>query len=111
MAPDELFDHRGEDLLLGELSGLFADLRLEDRVKKDVAQLFHQFGGVVALQRLDEFVALLQKLPCHGGVSLLPVPGAPVGAAQPLGQLEEAVVGGGERLFAAHTSLQVTMSS
>jgi hypothetical protein len=84
MAPDDLRGNRG--LHVGEIehTGLGGELRMEDDLQPEVAQLARELGRGTGLERVVDLVRLLEEMLAQRSVGLLAIPRAAVGRAQPL---------------------------
>ncbi len=106
---DELGDDAAGDVVDGErrVRVLLGDAGVEDDLEEDVAQLFAQLRAVAGLDRLDQFVRLLDAVLRQALVGL---PGGPralgADAVHDLHEVQQAgagqVVGGGEQLELRH---------
>jgi leader peptidase (prepilin peptidase)/N-methyltransferase len=72
------FDYLGD----GELVGFGGHLCIEEHLQQQVAELFAQVCGVVALDRVQHFVGLFQRVFADGPGCLFAIPGATVRSAQ-----------------------------
>ena len=90
----------GGNVLNGEVAGLRGHLRVEEHLQQQIAELILQIGPGAALDRVEDLVGLLQRVPLDGVEGLLAVPGTAVRAAQPRhdgDRLRPMAIGGGWR--------------
>ena len=66
-----------------EHAGLGRELRVEDDLEQQVAELARELRGRARVERVVDLVRLLEQVVAQRGVGLLPVPRAAVGLAQP----------------------------
>jgi hypothetical protein len=84
-----LVGHPGDDVGDGEAPLPGGDLRMEDDLEKEVAQLARQLGVVPFVDGLEDLVGLLDGHGLEALVGLLAVPRAASGRAQPGDQPDE----------------------
>ena len=65
-----------------EVAGLFGDLRQEDRLVEEVAELFAQPVEVLAVERVEQLVGLFEHEGPQRLQRLLAIPGAAAGRTQ-----------------------------
>ena len=65
-----------------KLAGLGRDLRLQENVQEQVAQLFAQVRNVVGVERFQYFVTFFQKIFAKRLMRLLAIPGAALRRAE-----------------------------
>ena len=82
VAADDLRGDRGLDVGQVEDAGLGGELRVEDDLEQQVAELAGQLGRRAGLERVVDLVRLLEQVLAQRGVGLLAVPRAAVGLAQ-----------------------------
>ena len=70
---------------------LGGELRVEDHLQEEVAQLLGEVGGRAVLDRVDRLVGLLEQVRAQREMGLLPIPRAAVGGAQPSADRRHAV--------------------
>ena len=93
MASDELLTDLMERLGDRELAGLVRDLCDEDRLEHKVAELVTERQPVAPVDRVDDLVGFLDHERPEGFDRLLTVPGAALGRAEDLHDLDEPVEG------------------
>ncbi len=105
MTPQQLLHDAAGDVVEIEPPFLRRDLRVKDGLQEQIAQLLPQIGVVARVDRLDDFVRLLDQSRAQAGMGLLAVPRAPIRRPQPgddgaellngrLGMVEGVGVGG-----------------
>jgi micrococcal nuclease len=82
MAADHLLGHVLRDILKRELPRLRGNIGMKDHLVQHVTQLFEQFIAVTGLDRLHEFVGLLDEVLHERLMGLLAIPGASPRSAQ-----------------------------
>ena len=89
VAAHQLGDDAARDVVDAELALGEAQLRLEDDLQQQVAQLFAVIVDVSGRQRVDHLVGLLDQVGHQRRQGLLAIPGASVGREQPLHQTDQ----------------------
>src|SRR5579872_5571809 len=74
MAADHLVRQRIEDVGNGELPVFRRDLRVEDDLEQQIAQLLTKFFGIFFIDGFHDFVRFLDEIWQQGGVRLLAIP-------------------------------------
>ena len=81
MAANHFFVNFGDDVGDGEAAFLAGDLRVEEDLKKEVAEFFGEFGVIGAIEGVEDFVGFFDEIGAEGGVGLFAVPRAAAGCA------------------------------
>ena len=70
---------------VGDVKALLftSDLRMENDLQEQIAQLFGELGVVRVIERVQDFIGFFEKERAQARVRLLVVPGAAVGRAEP----------------------------
>ena len=97
MAAHELVGHGARDVRDREASGLGGELRLKDHLQEEVAELVAERVRIIAFDRLEHLVRLLDHVGAEALGRLLAIPRAAAGAAQPCHDVHEAQERVGQR--------------
>lgn len=84
MATDQFVGDPAGDPLEVKRAALLGQLAVEHHLQKHIAQFLLQFVIVAGLDRVNQFIDLLDRVPAQSHVILLPVPGAAPGRPEPL---------------------------
>ena len=76
MATDHLGRHALDHVTEGESTGLFRDARVEDDLEEQVTEFVPEILQVAPLDRVDDFVSLLQGVRGQADMGLQQVPRA-----------------------------------
>jgi len=71
-------DHVGD----GKAAFFLSDLGVKKHLKKEVAELFGEFGVIGALEGVEDFVGFFDEIGSERGVSLFAIPGTAAGSAE-----------------------------
>ena len=82
MPPSHLGDQRFEEIGHGEFAALAGDLRVEDNLEQEVAELLADVRRVAGVEGVKDLVGLLDEERAEGFAGLLSVPGTAAFAAQ-----------------------------
>jgi hypothetical protein len=104
---DELARDRARHVGHGEAAGLGRELRLQDHLEQQVAELLAERQWIAVVDRLEDLVGLLEQIGPQAHVRLLAVPRAAAGGAKPCHDVDE----GGERLGHARIGHRGTVTA
>jgi hypothetical protein len=82
MAAHHFVVNFADDVVDGEAVFFGSDLRVEEDLEEEVAELFGEFDVVVGVEGVENFVGFFNEIGAEGGVSLFTVPGAAAGSAE-----------------------------
>ena len=92
MTPEHLVANRADDVGKGEVSGFAAHLGVEHDLEQQVAKLVDQLRHVAAIDGVQDFVSLLDRMRCDRRKALLEIPRASAfGIAQTRHDGDEAI--------------------
>ncbi len=89
MAADHLLGDRGKNCGDVELARLFGHPRDEEYLEEEIAELFLERRGSSPVDRLDDFVGLIEEIAGHVRLRPGAVPGAAIGRSQPDDEVEQ----------------------
>ena len=82
VAADHFVVNFADDVVDGEAALFGGDLRVEKDLEEEVAEFFGEFGVVVGVEGVKDFVGFFDEVGAEGGVGLFAVPGATAGGAE-----------------------------
>ena len=83
VAPNHLAGNRVDDVLEAELTGFASHLRVEHDLEEQIAELVHEVGEILPLDRVRDLVGLLDRVRGDGAKRLHAIPrAAALGIAQ-----------------------------
>ena len=92
MAPEHLVANRADDVGKGEISGFAAHLGVEHDLEQQVAKFVDQPRHVAAIDGVQDFVSLFDRVRCDRRETLLEIPRATAfGVAQTRHDGDEAI--------------------
>jgi len=82
VAANHLVVNFADDVVDGEAALLGSDLRVEKNLEEEIAEFFGEFGVVVRVEGVQDFVGFFNEISAEGGVGLFAVPGTAAGGAE-----------------------------
>ena len=82
VAADHFVVNLADDVVDGKAVLFGGDLRVKEDLEEEVAQFFGEFGVVVGVKSVEDFVGFFDEVGAESGVSLFPITGTATGSTQ-----------------------------